>query len=98
MKNSLLKEVRRVTGWHALIDHEAFPLLLAALSSTSIFWFFPGVDRIHAAYFPQMHQAAVIRAIEPVIIPVTSPVEVIDENGETIQDGNVMDVEVMGEL
>lgn len=69
MKNPILKEIRRVTGWHFLIDHEAFPLLLAAMSATNILWFYPGIERIHAAYFPAMHQAAVMRAV-PQAMPV----------------------------
>jgi hypothetical protein len=67
MKNPILKEIRRVTGWHFLIDHEAFPLLLAAITSTSVLWFFPGIARIHTAYFRGMHQAAVVRVVPAVM-------------------------------
>jgi hypothetical protein len=91
MQNPILKEVRRVTGWHFLIDHEAFPLLLAAMAATNILWFYPGIGRLHAAYFPELHQAAVVRAVPQVA---ALKVEIIDEMGEVKQDGNMMEEEV----
>lgn len=85
----MLNEIRRVTGWHTLFDHEAFPLLLAAISSTTVLWFYPGIARIHAAYFPQdVRPAAVYMEQE-----VAPQVEVFDDMGQYIEDGNMMEFE-----
>jgi hypothetical protein len=82
----MLNEIRRVTGWHTLFDHEAFFLLLAAMSSTTILWFYPGIGRIHAAYFPQDARPAAVYMSQRV----APEVEVVDGAGQTVEDGNMM--------
>jgi hypothetical protein len=61
----LLNEVKRVTGWNTLIEHELFPLLLAASASTTILWLYPGTDRLLAAYFPNRIQTAAVHMAVP---------------------------------
>jgi len=93
MRNPVLKEFRRVTGWHFLFDHEAFPLLLAAISSTTVLWFYPGIDRIHASYFPQIQNTASIYMAVPQSMT-TSVSEVEMYYGEE----ELPESEVVGEL
>jgi len=90
----MLNEIRRVTGWHALFDHEAFFLLLAAISSTTVLWFYPGIGRIHAAYFPQDARPAAVYMSEQL----TSQVEVVDDMGQLTPDGNMMESEPLPPL
>jgi hypothetical protein len=75
MKNPILKEVRRVTGWHTLIDHEAFPLLLAAASTTVIFGLFPGVSGLLGAYHMRAAQTAALYMTAPTmkVVNVSAP-------------------------
>jgi hypothetical protein len=71
----LLNEVKRVTGWKTLFEHQGFFILLAAISSTLILWFYPGMDRILDGYLPQTVRAAsVIRAVEPLSVSVSEVV------------------------
>lgn len=55
----MFKEISRVTGWGTLINHQAFPLLLAAISATNVLWFYPGIDRIVSSYSPNANAATV---------------------------------------
>ncbi len=71
----LLNEVKRVTGWKTLIEHEGFFILLSAIASTLILWFFPGMDRIRDGYMPQtVHAAAAVTATTPLSVSVSEVV------------------------
>ncbi len=76
----MLKELRRVTGWHTLFDHEGFFLLLAAISSTTVLWLYPGIGRIYNAYFPQTaNTAAVVMTAPQPMVTSTFEVEMNPE-------------------